>query len=274
MENIIRYIIMLALFCWLMPVKGQTVIKVDDPHIVSQAKRQVYYQWGNWLPKPKYVLGVQVNPHYTTVWGWIAPKRNRDYRNGADIRPLSPTGLQTQRYASTLAQQNRAEEIYEEVVDVHNAALKEEYHISHLSVPADPLYMLYYKKMLEDLEEFNHTSTNYLYWGFPNLETYQRFESFGLLKKLRQKIEVLKEKYEMAKKLDMARGKRIMMYHECLIEWRKQMQQLAYMNRTGRISVKADEKIEKYRKRGENEWKAGRSDAEIFVDTYLSNPYK
>lgn len=274
MEKLIKYIAMLALTMWLMPIKAQSVKSIKDPHIVGQAKRQVYYQWGDWLPKPKYFLGVQVNPHYTTVWGWIAPSRNRDYRNGPDIRPLSPTGLQTQRYASTRAQQDRAEEIYKEVTEVHNSALQEEYHISHLSVPADPLYMLYYKKMLEDLENFNVSSTNYLYWGFADLETYEKFESYGFLNKLRRNIEILQEKYEMAKKLDMARGKRIMMYHECLIGWRHRQRELSYMNRAGVSALKGDKRMEKYRKRTDDPWEAGRSDAEIFIDTYLSNPYK
>lgn len=274
MEKIIKYIGMLLLIAWQIPVNAQSVISLKDPHIVAQEKRQVFYQWGDWLPKPKYFLGLQINPHYTTVWGWIAPSRNRDYKNGPDIRPLSPTGLQTQRYASTRAQQDRTEEIYDEVIDLHNLAFQEEYHISHLSVPTDPLYMLYYKKMLEDLDEFNVNSTNYLYWGFSDLEAYKKFESYGFLNKLRRQIEMLQEKYQMAKQLDMARGKRIMMYHECLIGWRKRQRELSYMNRAGKSALKADKRMEKYRKRTEGTWEAGRSDAEIFIDTYLSSPYK
>jgi hypothetical protein len=83
-------------------VKGQTIKRVKDKHIVGQEKRQVFYQWGDWQPEPKYFLGIQTNYAYAMVWGWLAPSRNRDYKGGNDIRPLGLAGLQNQRYATTL----------------------------------------------------------------------------------------------------------------------------------------------------------------------------
>lgn len=86
------------IFLSLLPITtvfGQVSVKrLNDPAIVAQHKRMVFERWGDWRPYPKYFLGVQTNFAYATVWGWLAPSRNRDYKNGADIRPLKPSGIQ------------------------------------------------------------------------------------------------------------------------------------------------------------------------------------
>jgi hypothetical protein len=110
-------------------VKGQTIKRVKDKHIVGQEKRQVFYQWGDWQPEPKYFLGIQTNYAYAMVWGWLAPSRNRDYKGGNDIRPLGLAGLQNQRYA-TLLQQDKTSDIQEEAKTTYEENLKEFYHYS------------------------------------------------------------------------------------------------------------------------------------------------
>ena len=40
-----------------------------------------------------------------------APSRNRQYKNGEDIRPLKPTGLQNQRYVQVKFQEEEAKKI-------------------------------------------------------------------------------------------------------------------------------------------------------------------
>ena len=81
-------------------VFGQVSVKrLNDPAIVAQHKRMTFERWGDWRPYPKYFLGIQTNVAYATVWGMWAPKINRDYKRGDDIRPLKPTGLQNQRFA-------------------------------------------------------------------------------------------------------------------------------------------------------------------------------
>ena len=59
-------------------VNGQTVKKLNDPSIVAHHKRMTFESWGDWRPYPKYVLGIQTNFAYATVWGNWAPSRNRD----------------------------------------------------------------------------------------------------------------------------------------------------------------------------------------------------
>ena len=107
-----KKILLILSFLLLLPfVKGQTIKRVKDKHIVGQEKRQVFYQWGDWQPEPKYFLGIQTNYAYAMVWGWLAPSRNRDYKGGNDIRPLGLAGLQNQRYATTLLQQDKTSDI-------------------------------------------------------------------------------------------------------------------------------------------------------------------
>ena len=70
-----------AIFCAIFSF-GQ-VKKLNDPSIVAHQKRMVFESWGDFRPYPKYTLGIQTNFAYATVWGWLSPSKNQDYKNGA-----------------------------------------------------------------------------------------------------------------------------------------------------------------------------------------------
>jgi len=274
MKSILRIILALICFPIGTQIKAQSIKRIKDPHIVGQEKRQVFQEWGDWRPKAKYFLGVQTNLHYATVWGWLAPDRNQRYRNGADIRPLAPAGLQNQRYASTVQQERKSLEVLEEVKGVYDDALADQLHYSSLTVPADPLYVLYYQSMLRDLQEFNTNSPNGAQWGFTNAQAFERFQRLGMLGQVKRKIDVLQNTLQLAKTMEIPRGKRIMMFHECLIEWRKQKNYITYLDRQGINRIKAEERLEKLKTAKRNgQHSQARKDAEIFVDVYLRNPY-
>lgn len=256
-------------------VLGQALVQVKDPHIVAQEKRQVFQQWGNWLPKPNYnFFGIQTNVHYMLVWGWLAPQRNRDYRDGKDIRPLSGAGLQNQRYASTVMQEQRTQDVLAQVRNVHSSALAEQIHYSSITVPADPLYVLYYKPMLKKLEEFNINNLNYKDWGFTNERAFERFEKLGIIEKTKRDLDLLQDNLHLAKTMDIPRGKRILMFHDCLLSWRKHQSYIAYLNRQGINSLNSKDRADKFiwtKKNGTAQ--PPRGDAEIFEDVFMSNPH-
>ena len=253
---------------------AQGLVRVRDPHIVAQEKRQVFQQWGNWLPKPNYnFFGIQTNVHYMLVWGWLAPQRNRDYRNGADIRPLSVGGLQNRRMASTIVQEQRTQEVLAEIRNVHNSALSEQLHYSSVTLPADPLYVLYYKPMLKKLEKFDTNTLNYSDWGFTNEKAFQRFEKLGLLGDSKRRLELLQDNLHLAKTMEIPRGKRILMFHDCLVSWRKHLSYVAYLNRQGGTAIKSQERLEKFKTAKQNgTTNKPRTDAEIFEEVYMNNP--
>lgn len=260
-------------------MSAQTIMKLDDPHIVAQEKRQVFQQWGDWQPKGKYFLGIQYNWHYTMVWGWAAPSRNRDYRDGKDIRPLSPTGLQNQRYASTLIQEEQTDKIKEHSDIVHDETFDEYMHISSLSTEADPLYILYYKRSLRDLlnsEAINDSNKwNKLEEIGMNRGTYLRYavnHNYGVIDKLVLDIGTLADKYKIARTVDMPRGKRILMYHECLVEWRQIIRYIGYLNNQSLFIQRAEKKINTVKRKSKIPGAKQRRDAEILHDILMSNP--
>ena len=109
MENLFIQLIRLQLLLVAAIVSAQLSVKrLNDPAIVAQHKRMVFESWGDWRPYPKYFLGVQTNFAYATVWGMWAPKINRDYKDGDDIRPLKPTGVQNQRFAEVKYEEQEA----------------------------------------------------------------------------------------------------------------------------------------------------------------------
>ena len=98
-----------AVFLFCISINAQN--RLNDNAIVSQHKRMVFERWGDWRPYGKWFLGVQTNFAYATVWGMWSPKRNKDYKNGQDIRPLKPTGLEVQRLLELEVQKQEAEKI-------------------------------------------------------------------------------------------------------------------------------------------------------------------
>lgn len=119
-----------------------TVKRLNDPSIVAQQKRMVFEGWGDWRPYPKYLLGIQTNLAYATVWGMWAPSRNRDYKDGPDIRPLKPTGLETQRFGEVEMQRKETERIKMETDTIHKRSVQDFAHWTSATVSADPLWLL------------------------------------------------------------------------------------------------------------------------------------
>jgi hypothetical protein len=196
------------------------VKKLNDPSIVAQHKRMVFEGWGDWRPYPNYVLGVQTNFAYATVWGWLSPEKNQDYKNGPDIRPLKPTGLEVQRLAELELEGNEAQEIKLQVDSLYSRNIQDFAHWTSLTVDADPLWLLYYKTMLAPLHNFPDHPQNYIEWGLDKPETYQKLLENGGIDIMQEKLDLLKDQYKNSRTHDMPRGKRFLMYHETLMGWR------------------------------------------------------
>ena len=210
-----------------------SVKRLNDPSIVAQHKRMTFESWGDWRPYPKYFLGIQTNFAYATVWGMWAPSRNRDYKNGPDIRPLKPTGEQNLRFAQLKFQEEEAKKIKAASDTIHKRSVQDFVHWTSATVDADPLWLLYYKQMLKPITEFPDTPQNFIEWRLKDQQTYETLNSTGTLKRLQEELDLIKEKYSMSRTMNMPRGKRFIMYHETLIKWRKFVQELRkYNNKT------------------------------------------
>ncbi len=210
-----------------------SVKRLNDPSIVAQHKRMTFERWGDWRPYPKYFLGIQTNFAYATVWGMWAPSRNRDYKDGPDIRPLKPTGEQNLRLAQLKFQEEEAKKIKAASDTIHKRSIQDFAHWTSATVDADPLWLLYYKRMLKPITEFPDTPQNFMEWRLKDQQTYETLNTTGTLKRLQEELDLIKEKYSMSRTMDMPRGKRFLMYHETLIKWRKFVQELRkYNNKT------------------------------------------
>ncbi|WP_034672160.1 hypothetical protein [Epilithonimonas caeni] len=218
MKKTITY---LLLFLSFHQGNAQTVKRIYDPSIVAQEKRAVFEKWGDWRPYPKYFLGIQTNFAYATVWGIWAPKINRDYKDGDDLRPLKVNGTETQRLAGVKLEEKKAEQIKTENDTIYKRNIQDLAHWTSLTVDADPLWLLYYKTMLKPLKEFPDNPQTANDWGILDPEVFTIMEWSGQLLRLKEQLDFLKEKYVMSRTMDMPRGKRFLMYHEILIGWRK-----------------------------------------------------
>ena len=231
MKRITKKINVLPFLLFATAMFGQVSVKrLNDPAIVAQHKRMTFESWGDWRPYPKYFLGIQTNFAYATVWGMWAPKINRDYKNGSDIRPLKPTGEQNLRFAQLKFQQEQAESIKAASDTIYKRSVQDFAHWTATTVDADPLWLLYYKRMLQPITEFPDAPQNFIQWGLNDQTTYEVLNTTGTLKRMQEELDIIKEKYKLSRSMDMPRGKRFIMYHETLIRWRKFLRELRGYN--------------------------------------------
>ena len=209
---------------------GQSIKKLNDHSIVAQHKRMTYESWGDWRPYPKYFLGIQTNFAYATVWGMWAPSINRAYKNGEDIRPLKPNGEQNLRLTQLKLQEEEAKKIKAASDTIYKRSVQDFAHWTSATVDADPLWLLYYKRMLKPITEFPNTPQNFMEWRLKDQLTYETLNTTGTLKRWQEELDLIKEKYAMSRSMDVPRGKRFIMYHETLIKWRDFVQELRKHN--------------------------------------------
>lgn len=190
---------------------AQSVIK--DQAVDNQSQRMVFQQWNqkDFYPHSGFL---DTNPYYWLVWGLFDPNYHK-----TDLRPLSPTGPQTQRLALVGAL-NKTDNNYKLNSDtVRNTALSQIASQSGLLSDADPLWLLYYNQQFKPL--LNYSPVSILGPLPPKVSA--TLLSDGMYSWYTNALNMLKERLNGARTADMDRGSRIMAYYRML----KEYQQLA-----------------------------------------------
>lgn len=236
------YILYLGVLLSTTATQAQKYITIlKDEALNYQEKRMVTgtgWDADDFKPEPEYpklfgykIGNTNISTAHAAVWGDILGmnlgvvsgdiRRNQRYKNGRDIRPLGPYGQETQRQAKLLLMQKEAELAKKQMDSVYNRSMADLAHYTHLTAKADPMYLLYYKRMLTPLNNFPDNPQSHQDWGFSNPLTFRQAKATGQIKQLQEKLDILKSTYEKALKLDMPRGKRLLMYHKAMIGWRE-----------------------------------------------------
>ena len=186
--------------------------KIKDQAIIHQQERMVYKQWdkNKFTPDFKWY-----NPGSYTAYAltWLL---HPDYKNGDDLRPLRPGGEQTQRLALAAAMQVSSNYYKKEADTLRNTAITEFANYSGTLSAIDPLYSLYYKKELAPLDNIEGNA----FKNVPANVILYMAES-GAYNWYLTEMNSLKERFENAKRVDIDRGQRILLYHRIMLEHRK-----------------------------------------------------
>jgi hypothetical protein len=199
--------------CFLLGLAGSVAqTPIRDRAVIAQQERMVFKQWdqGQFLPRPYRILGIPTNPNWYLTWA-LHPNYPQ-----LDRRPLSPAGEQTQRMGLAAAMKISSEYYKQQADTVRNMAVREMARISGALSGTDPLYLLYYQKELEPLENieelaFQSTSDQVREYMLQN----------GAYAWYLEHMQSLEERYGFARSQDMERGQRILMYHRILLDLRK-----------------------------------------------------
>jgi len=202
------FLVSLLAFFFSTRTQAQSIIK--DDAVDNQSQRMVFQQWdqNKFYPKAGFL---SLNPYYWLVWGLFDPNYHK-----TDLRPLSATGLQTQRLA-LVSSMNGIDSRYKLQSDTaRNTALSQIASQSGLLSDADPLWLLYYKQQFGPLLNYSPVS---ILGGFsPQVST--KLVAEGTYSWYTGELDKLKERLNGARSADMDRGSRIMAYYRMLNEYK------------------------------------------------------
>lgn len=241
-------------------IKYVTILK--DEGLNYQEKRMVTgigWDADDFKPDPKYpklfgykIGNTNISAAHAAVWGDILGmnlgtlsgdiRRNQRYKNGRDIRPLGPYGQETQRHAKLLLMKKEAELAKKHIDSIYSRSMADLAHYTYRTAKADPMYLLYYKRMLTPLANFPDNPQSYQDWGFKNPKAFANAKATGQIKSLEKKLYTIKTIYEKALKLDMPRGKRFLMYHKAMIGWKEFLTMLEICDKSNNILIEGNRK--------------------------------
>ncbi|WP_345951261.1 hypothetical protein ABDD95_07475 [Mucilaginibacter sp. PAMB04274] len=199
--------ILLMNLWWLTQAFAQMTIR--DEAIRYQEERMVFKQWDQNKFKPgSGFLGL--SPYYWLTWGLMPGYKK------TDLRPLGPSGPQTQRLA-LVSTMNSTDNSYKLHADtLRNSALSEIANQQGMLSGADPLWLLFYSKELRPV--LDHSEATIL--GSLPAAIRSQVVSEGIYNWYSRELDMLKERLDAARSTDMDRGSRIMAYHRMLLEYR------------------------------------------------------
>ncbi|TSJ40945.1 hypothetical protein FO440_14510 [Mucilaginibacter corticis] len=188
---------------------AQSVIK--DDAVDNQSQRMVFQQWNqnNFYPHPGFL---HTNPYYWLVWGLFDPNYHK-----TDLRPLSPTGPQTQRLALVAAMDNTDDRYKLQSDTLRTTALSQIASQSGLLSDADPLWLLYYRQQFSPL--LNYSPATLLGPLPPKVSA--ALLSDGMYGWYSSELSMLKERLNGARTTNMDRGSRIMAYYRMLRDYER-----------------------------------------------------
>lgn len=183
--------------------------RINDESMRYQQERMVFKQWDrNKFTPTSGFLGL--NPYYWLTWG-LMPSYKK-----TDLRPLSGSGPQTQRLG-LVGVMNSTDNAYKLESDtLRNSSLFEIANNSGTVSGGDPLWILYYSKELKPVLENSYSS---ILTPLPAIVK-AKVLSEGIYDWYKHELDMLKERIEGARTVDMDRGSRILAYHRLLLEYR------------------------------------------------------
>jgi hypothetical protein len=183
--------------------------KINDESIRYQQERMVYKQWDNNKFTPTHGF-LWLNPYYWLTWALYPSYPDHD------LRPLSPSGPQTQRLGlvSALNVTENSSKLHADTL--RNTALSEISNQSGTFAAADPLWLLYYSKELKPVT--NHSPGSILS-PLP-IAVQKKVVAEGLYDWYLKELDILRERLEGARSTTLDRGARILAFHRMLVEYR------------------------------------------------------
>lgn len=164
----------------------------------AQEKRQVWNKWGDWNYGMRGLNGFVWKQ---LAWGALAPRKNKRYKNGSDIRPLKidgEPGEELKRHVAIKVARENAEKLKVKFDSINARSRADFLHWTGLIAKVDPLYLLYYKRKLKPYVDFPINPQTQEDWGIKDSEVFELMRKTGTLDILREELDEINDMYFLA----------------------------------------------------------------------------
>ncbi len=226
-----------------------------NPHATMMWGEKYLFSWGGKWAKSYYK---NVEPETYRLYSgafvkqWLGAEAdskpwvtNRKYKKMGNISPLYLTGKQTLRMAEREREKRQSDSVRLRVKAIHKAERSEYLNVIapegkdllsgvvKATEKADLLTQYYLERLkpaIEIIEGFNRgTELDSRDQILMHPYAYNHFSGRVAMTRLKQSLDLLLEEYQTARKINMPRGKRILLYHKCLMEWKDIQKQVNRM---------------------------------------------
>lgn len=239
-----RFLMLFALLALIVSGTAQTIIRDRANEDIQDRRYSI--NWGKtFYPNPKFLkvfkweVGLPLNPDYWYSWGklghWFEGNKSKkdEYRRGVS---KMPGRVKIINYGILTEMTKHSEKLRDYMDSIQKINGKELFYLQPI---AEPLWGLYFENKLKGVDKLPDDG-NFKKLGFNDKEV-ELLERINVKEDVKMKIENIKSDLRISTKTFMPRGKRILLWHKVLEDYRGFMRELDALKSRAKRQLQIEE---------------------------------
>lgn len=245
-----RFLMLFALLALIVSGTAQTIIRDRANEDIQDRRYSI--NWGKtFYPNPKFLkvgkwkVGLPLNPDYWYSWGklghWFEgnKRKKREYKSGVSKMPGRVKPI---NYGILTEMTKHSEKLRDYMDSIQKVNFKELVYLKPGEITGgitEPLWGLYFKNKLKGIDKLPDDG-NFKKLGFNDKEV-ELLERINVKEDVKMKIENIKSDLKISKNAFMPRGKRILLWHKVLEDYRGFMRELDALKSRAKNQIHIEE---------------------------------